>query len=87
MSDEYTPGLVHEELVELIWANVPAWEYPTDVDRLAEAIDRYWLREHDAKVWDEGYDQGHYTPSERSGEQSPTCDCKVNPYRSEAKHE
>jgi hypothetical protein len=50
VADEYTPGKAHEELVELIWANVPAWDYPTDVDRLAEAIDRYWLTAHDREV-------------------------------------
>ena len=49
MSD-YTPGKAHEDLVELIWAHMPGWDYPTDVDRLAEAIDRYFLPKHGAKV-------------------------------------
>jgi len=61
MGDEYTPT------TEQVRAHYAFHQGDTWVPNRKDDFDR-WLREHDAKVWDEGYTRGFYDRERLSGD-------------------
>ena len=52
---------------------------PELIELRRQGFDR-WLRQVRAQAWDDGFTEGHHTPSEReSGDIN--CDCRNNPHR------
>lgn len=71
-------GFVSTEYIRYEYADYYPDE-PEERRRRGEEFDA-WLQSVKAKAWDEGFDSGHYAADWESRD----CDCRKNPYRSNA---
>jgi len=78
--DEYTPSTDETRTAWMYFNNdTENWESRTHMERAGYEFDR-WLREHDAKVWGEGFDAtGTWGTAEEHGRIRDS----MNPYRNE----